>query len=446
MRERLRVDRVRELDAPGVEGRAAPVPPALVAAHAEGAVGAEAPVAAAASLRRGPSADGVPGADAHVDGGVGRQRRARRGTRRSARARPPARAARRPSSACDLGLRREAQRQRRAAARADAAASASTAAGSTRWSKAANSSVSRRAGPPSGWRATSRGGGVSRTSRTRARGERPADGARACPPGRRPGSRVAIGKRPSGSKTSVLAPTQRHSPGGCGESRTGTASRARRRVRVERHHRLREGDRRGAARAGTSPSGMRRRTSSGPVRARRPGRAASSARAGRPRARVRPVRGGGSDASRSAKGSSRGSAASGGQPVEHASRLGLRRARSAGGRATSAGASPGSAALAQPEARGRLLGDLPCGARRPLPGRLTSAAAHAAAPVRREARGAERGRDREETTPTTRQPCASITRPPITRRGYRRSRVSIPPLRDMILSCRLVRRADGRRR
>ena len=52
--------------------------------------------------------------------------------------------------------------------------------------------------------------------------------------------RVAIGKRPSGSNTSVRAPTQRHSPGGCGSSRTRHVGERQRRVRVERHHRLRE--------------------------------------------------------------------------------------------------------------------------------------------------------------------------------------------------------------
>ena len=117
---------------------------------------------------------------------------------------------------------------------------ASTAAGSMRWSKAANSSASRRAGPPSGCLATSRGAGVRKLHETPL--------ARAPPVALRSTGRdltrysLAIAKRPSGSKTSVRVPTQRHSPGGCGSSRTGTPSCAEPRVRVERDHRLRERD------------------------------------------------------------------------------------------------------------------------------------------------------------------------------------------------------------
>ena len=70
--ERLRVDRVGELDPPGIEGRAAAAPAALVAAHAEGAVGAEAPVLGrrrASRSLRGRRAGGHP----YRHRGVGRQ-------------------------------------------------------------------------------------------------------------------------------------------------------------------------------------------------------------------------------------------------------------------------------------------------------------------------------------------------------------------------------------
>ena len=75
---------------------------------------------------------------------------------------------------------------------------------------------------------------------------------------------VAIGKRTVGSNISVFVPTQRHLPAGCGESLTGTASFARScRLVSATIGWLNVTLRYGAS--GTSPSGWKRKTSSGPL-------------------------------------------------------------------------------------------------------------------------------------------------------------------------------------
>ena len=118
---------------------------------------------------------------------------------------------------------------------------ASAAAGSMRWSKAANSSVSGRLGTPSGCFATRRGGGVPKDHSAAAASVSPL--ALFVPAGTLTRYVVAIGKRPCGSKSSVRVPTQRHSPGTSGVSRAGTALARQLTVRGERDHRLRERDR-----------------------------------------------------------------------------------------------------------------------------------------------------------------------------------------------------------
>ena len=75
---------------------------------------------------------------------------------------------------------------------------------------------------------------------------------------------VAIGKRTSGSNRSVLVPTQRQRPGGCGSRRTGTPAFASSSCDVTatigcENVTDRFGD------SGTSPSGAWRRTASGPA-------------------------------------------------------------------------------------------------------------------------------------------------------------------------------------
>jgi len=91
--------------------------------------------------------------------------------------------------------------------------------------------------------------------------------------------------------------------------------------------------------SGTSPSGMRRTISRGAA-APGPGCFASSS-GGNDASTVRPVRGGGSEPSRRANGSSRGGAARGGRRSS-TRRVSASGSRSASGRATSAGASPSS--------------------------------------------------------------------------------------------------------
>src|SRR5258708_4093550 len=105
-----------------------------------------------------------------------------------------------------------------------------------------------------------------------------------------------MGKRSRGSNGRVFVPSQRHGPGGSGESRTGrtfsaspgdvTATIGCEKVR------LRWGAR------GTSPSGARRSTRSGPASAGSGGGAVTGG--GKASFTVRPVRGGGKDFSRSA--------------------------------------------------------------------------------------------------------------------------------------------------
>ena len=205
-----------------------------------------------------------------------------------------------------------------------------------RWSKTAKSSVSRRAGPPSGWRATSRGGGVSKLQDSAAVSVPPV--ALGVPAGIVARKRVAMGKRPSGSKTSVRAPTQRHSPAGCGSSRTGTSARASAAWESSATIGCEKVTERCGA-SGTLPSGIRRSTVSAPA-APASGRAASPCGGGNCARSVRPVRGGGSDGSRSAKGTTRGSDTSGGRRSSTRSASTCDR-RVAGGRATSTGASAG---------------------------------------------------------------------------------------------------------
>ena len=205
-----------------------------------------------------------------------------------------------------------------------------------RWSKAAKSSVSRRTGPPSGWRATSRGGGVSKVQDSAAASVPPV--ALGVPAGIVARKRVAMGKRPSGSKTSVRAPIQRHSPAGWGSSRSGTSARASAACESSASIGCEKVTERCGA-SGTMPSGIRRSTVSGPAAA-RSGRAASPVGGGNGARSVRPVRGGGSDGSRNAKGSTRGSDTSGARRSSTRSASTCDR-RVAGGRATSTGASAG---------------------------------------------------------------------------------------------------------
>ncbi len=151
---------------------------------------------------------------------------------------------------------------------------------------------------------------------------------------------VAIGNRPSGSKRSVRVPTQRHSPAGWGVSRTGGALRASASCDATATMGSENVTERWGASA-TSPSGAWRTTSSG-APPRRAGRSAAGGGGNGVRT-VSPVRGGGSEPSRNANGSSRGSSVQRGSRSSTCSVAAASRGV-AGGRATgeraSASASP----------------------------------------------------------------------------------------------------------
>ncbi len=191
-----------------------------------------------------------------------------------------------------------------------------------RWSKAANSSASRRTGPPSGCLATSRGAGVRKLHETPLARAPPV--ALVAPAATVARYSLAIAKRPSGSNTSVRVPIQRHSPLGCGSSRTGTPSCASPACESSATIGC-ENVTESCGASGTSPSGERRSTVSGPV-AGASVRDAPAVVGGNGVRSVRPGRGGGSDGSRSANGVVRGSCASGGRRSSDAARGAQRRA------------------------------------------------------------------------------------------------------------------------
>ena len=183
----------------------------------------------------------------------------------------------------------------------------STATGSTCWSKAANNSASRRLGPPSGWRTSRRGAGVPKVQEAAL--ARLSPPAARVPAGTVTWNSVAIAKRPCGSNRRVRVPTQRHSPRTCGCSRAGTASPASSPCEVTATigwEKVIES----CGASGTSPSGARRSTVSGPLAV--AGAAASAAAGGNGVVTVFPVRGAGSESSRLANASCRGSSASAG--------------------------------------------------------------------------------------------------------------------------------------
>ena len=166
---------------------------------------------------RGPSADGVPGptlTSTFASGGSG-------ASVRNASQRPgsAARARRETTASCSSSAG-VAIRAGCSAPPARMRIVAITAAGSTRWSKPAKSSASRRTGPPSGCRETSRGGGVLKLHEEERSSAVPV--ALVAPAASVAWYSLAIAKRPSGSNTSVRVPTQRHSPFTSGSSRTGT--------------------------------------------------------------------------------------------------------------------------------------------------------------------------------------------------------------------------------
>src|SRR5262245_64707995 len=109
---------------------------------------------------------------------------------------------------------------------------------------------------------------------------------------------VAIGKRPAGSKSTVFLPSHRHLPGGCGESLTEGGDALKSSFDVTATIGCENVTLRcGAIR--TSPSGEKRRTSSGPE-ATCSGLSPPLA-GGKASLIVCPVRGGGSERSRSEK-------------------------------------------------------------------------------------------------------------------------------------------------
>ncbi len=259
----------------------------------------------ASLVRRGPSADGVPGPiDISTAASAGSAVAATSAIERRGAASLTSRATA-SSFATSASV---ASRSVTAAPAARARIEPRTAAGSTSWSNAANTTASRRATPPSGCRTTTRGAGVANVHAT-SRASRPPV-AEAVPAGTTARNSVAIGRRRSGWKTTVRVPTQRHSPGTLGSSRTGTLSPpsascvSSATIGCE-NVTLRFGA------SGTSPSGARRSTSSGPAAA-TSGRGLDSG-GGNGAAIVLPVRGGGSESSRRAKGVVWGAPASGGR-------------------------------------------------------------------------------------------------------------------------------------
>ncbi len=346
------------------------------------------PHSCAAAVVRGPSAEGAAARTVTVTAAsAGSSRSARKATRRPGSVAFTRRSAASSASTSAAEARRTGTFLPPALTRTDS----SIAAGSTRWSKAAIIRTSRREGPPSGWRATRRGGGVENDQREALANAPPP--APRVPAGTSTRYSVAMANRPSGSKTSVRAPTQRHSPGGCGESRAGTACRARPACESSATIGCEKVIERCGA-SGTSPSGIRLTTSRGPAAA-ASGLAAASP-GGKGARAVRPVRGGGSEPSRMAKGSSRGSAASGGRRSS-TRRASASASRSAGGRATSAGASPPSTPSLSRKTSppSTSVGVAPAA----IPARLTSASATPPPPVR--ACPAARAADTARTDPTS---------------------------------------------
>ncbi len=244
----------------GVERCAAPVPAALALAHAERAVACGSSSARPLVLR-GPSADGVPG------------RRSPRPPRPAAAALGPEREPAAGLGACGRDARRPRPprpprpwrgaraRLRRRAGRADAHA--------REHGRGVDALVEGREEQRVAARGTALG--MLGDEPRRRRPEAPRDGARerrppwrSCPAGIVARYSLAIGKRPSGSNTSVRVPTQRHSPGGCGSSRTGTPSCASSACESSATIGC-ENVTESCGASGTSPSGARRSTVSGPV-------------------------------------------------------------------------------------------------------------------------------------------------------------------------------------
>ena len=178
----------------------------------------------AAALARGPSADGTPGPTLTTTCASGGSASSARNA--SQRPGSAARASRETTTSCRTSSS-VASRSGRSAPAAERRSFASTLALSMRWSKLAKASASRRTGPPSGWRATRRGAGVAKLQLSALASVAPR--ALFAPAATWARKLVAIGKRPVGSKTSVRVPTQRHSPSGCGSSRTGSSAGASRR-------------------------------------------------------------------------------------------------------------------------------------------------------------------------------------------------------------------------
>ena len=434
--QRLRVDRVRKLDPPRVEGRAAPVPAALAAAHAEGAVGPEAPalgrVAPARALGRG-----RPGPDAHVDGGVWRQ--SGLGAERDEApglGRP--RHARHDAVRLHLGVRREPQRERRPAAGAElqgrehgGGVDALVEAGEEQRVAPSGAALGMPGHEPRRRRVEAPGLG---------RGEPAAEGARRARRDRR-----AIPRRHREAPLGLEDERARADPAPLAR-RLGLEPQRhvrerQRRVRVERQHRLRE--RHGELRrerdvALGHPAQHRERARSksvGPRHVARRGRERRALRA--PGARRRQGRLAQRERLDARLGAKRR------QPVEHAVRLGPATSREAGGRATSAGAS----AEAPPS-----LSLKPRAPRRSGPA-PTRAAAHRSRPSHGAGTCVDRGA--RVAAPTTGRDCEQDRHQPpcpiatslasITHEDTAGPRFHSAPAISC-LSVRLGRRADGRRR
>ncbi len=212
------------------------------------------------AVRRGPSAEGVPAGKAtRIGVSAGRGSSVRMTRKR------PGSAARASARTCSSAAISSALARRTRTPRwpARTCSVASRAWGSTRWSKDANTSVSRRAGLPSaGQRSRRRGGGVRNVNV--AAWARTAPVAERVPAGTVTLYSVAIGRRGSTSNNSVFVPTQRQRPpGGSGRRAAGwtfsasacdvTATIGCEKVRLT------------CGASGTSPLGSCRSTCSGPL-------------------------------------------------------------------------------------------------------------------------------------------------------------------------------------
>ena len=220
----------------------------------------------AAALFRGPSADGTPGPTVTLtwaSAGSG-------SVVLKASQRPScAWATRLPTTSCAFASSSDSSARSNVFPSDFTAIVLSTAVGSIRWLKWIKNGVSRRVGPSLGKDRSTAAVGVVKLKRTEFASFPPL--ADVVPAGMSTVYFVAAGKRPAanpvlaaGSKTSVLVPTQRHCPSGCGESLTGTSAFARSLSPVSAtigwlNVTLRLGA------TGTSPSGAYRSTSSTPV-------------------------------------------------------------------------------------------------------------------------------------------------------------------------------------